>query len=188
MRRSVTAALLLAICLVSRGGRELENVELVGVLGVDGARPVALTALGDGEEPQLYHARGQTAAQAQEVLEGAGAKRLEITHVSELVLGRDADVGETLYQEVIHRKSGCAARVWLVGEGTAEELLAGVPTAAQRLASLRENAGAQCPTLMEALRALRREGHVTLPVLAAEDGELTVTGYETVRGSWSHGG
>lgn len=189
MRRRVTAAVLLCVCLVSRGGRELEEVELIQALGVDvsneSSHPGALelTAAGDGEEPELYHGTGEDVMEAQEALRWAGDRRLELTHVTQLVMGREVDLAQVLEQEVAHRKSGYGAKVWLSAGPRAGELLAGGKNPAGRLKSLEENGGVDAPTALEALVQLSREGEVRLPVLAEEAGELVFAGYETRGGT-----
>lgn len=182
MKKLIAVSLLLA-GLTACSGRELTNVTLIQTLGVDGMDPVALTAVGDEEkDPALYRVLGQDVAQAQEGLKALGETRLEVTHVAQLVLGPEADLEETLWQEVTHRKSGYGATVWLVSDGTtAGELLSTARDPARRLKSLEENAGVRAPTILEALSALTRTGDTTLPVLAALGEELQVVGYRTVK-------
>lgn len=180
IRKLTLISLPLALLLTGCGGRELTNVTLIQTMGVDGSGPVELTAVGDeGEDSQVYRAAGADVTQAQERLNRLGETRLEVTHVAQLVLGRSADVEETLWQELGRRKSGYGATVWLCDEGvSAGELLDGAKDPSRRLESLEENAGVEAPTILEALSALTREGKVELPVLGLEGEDLRVVGRE----------
>lgn len=189
MRRRVVVAVLLCVCLVSRGGRELEEVELVQALAVDVSREtsapggVRVTAAGDGETPELYQGEGVDVTAAQEALKWAGTKRLELTHVTALVLGEEVDPAAVLKGELTHRKSGYGARVWLARGQSAQTLLEGTEDPVGRLRSLEENGGVKVPNVLEALSALSREGEVRLPVVELADGELVFAGYETRGGT-----
>ncbi len=163
--------------LVACGGQELANVELVRTLAVDGPGPVTVTAAGEGE---TYHLIAPDAAQGQEGLKALGTRRLETTHIQQLVLGPDVDVTDCLWREVAHRESGYGATVWRCPDGPAGELLAAAPDLPDRLASLEENGGVDAPTVLEALSDLVCRGRTRLPVLAAAGEELRVTGYEVV--------
>lgn len=184
MRKLIIISLLCAGALTGCSGQELTNVTLIQTLGVDGRGPVELTAVGDAqqEEAARYRVRGADVMEAQAGLKALGETRLEVTHMAQLVLGPDADLMETLWQEVIHRKSGYGATVWLVGgELTAGEVLERAKNPSGRLKSLEENAGARAPTILEALSALVREGRVELPVLETSGEELRLAGYRTVK-------
>lgn len=180
MKKLIVISLLLAALLTGCGGRELSEVTLIQTIAVDGPGPVTLTALGDEEEPAVYEIRGEDVTRAQEGLKGLGTTRLEVTHVSQLVLGPDVDVAQVLWQELTHRKSGYGATVWLAGT-PAGELLAGAEQPCRRLKALEENGGVAAPTLLDALSALTREGEVSLPVLAREGEELRAVGMKTVK-------
>lgn len=178
----IVVGLALAGLLCGCAGQELTDVTLIQAVGVDGPGPVTLTAVGDEEEaPALYRATGQTVTAAQEGLRGLGRTRLELTHVAQVVLGPDADVARTLWEQVTHRKSGYGATVWLCADGTtAWELLRRAEDPSARLKSLEENGGAAAPTVLEALSALSRTGRTRLPVLTAQGDDLRVAGYRTV--------
>lgn len=184
IRKLTLISLPLALLLTACSGQELTNVTIIQTLGVDGSGPVELTAVGDAQQQEagLYRTRGEDVTQAQEGLKELGETRLEVTHVAQLVLGRSADVADTLWQMVTHRKSGYGATVWLVDDDTtAGELLHAAKDPSQRLTSLDENAGVRAPTVLEALSALVREGEVELPVLAAVGEELRMAGYQWVK-------
>ncbi len=182
MRGRLAAGVLCLAALSGCAGRELTDVTLIQALGVDGAGPVELTAVGEDEgERTVYRVRGENVTLAQEGLKDLGETRLEVTHVAQLVLGRSADLTDTLWREVIHRKSGYGATVWLA-DGEAGALLEGSADLSRRLKAMEENAGVRAPTLMEALSTLTREGQVELPVLTAADGAPELAGYRTVKG------
>lgn len=169
---------LIPLCLLCAcGGRELTNVTLVQTIAVDGAGPVTVTAAGDGE---IYRLCAADAAVAQEELKGLGIRRLETTHIQQLVLGADVDVADCLRREVIHRESGYGATVWRSGQGQAGRLLEAADDLPARLTSLEENAGVKAPTVLEALSDLTCRGQTRLPVLEAEGAEVRVIGYEIV--------
>lgn len=181
MKKLIMISLTLAALLTGCGGQELADVTLIQTLGVDGPAPIALTALGDGEKgEELYTLQGEDVARAEEQLKGAGDTRLTVTHVAQLVLGPDARVEDTLWQELAHRESGYGATVWLSGDRSAGELLAGAEEASARLRSLEENAGVAAPTILEALSDLERQGWVELPVLTRQAGRLQLSGWRRV--------
>lgn len=181
MRKLILASLVLTAILSVGRGRELTDVSLIQVLGVDGWEPVRLTAVGDEEEsPRCYQTQAAGVAEAQEALKELGETRLEVTHVAQMVLGPEAQVGETLWQEVRHRKSGYGATVWLTEETEAGDLLRRAADPAKRLKAMEENGDLAAPTVLEALSALTREGRVTLPVLGLAGEELRLVGWRTV--------
>lgn len=182
MRKRIFASLILMGLLSGCAGQELTNVTLIQTLGVDGGEQVELTAVGEeDDESVVYHTQGDDVAVAQARLNELGETRLEVTHVAQLVLGRDADIKEILWQELERRKSGYGATVWLCDETlTAGELLEGAQAPVRRLKSLEENAGVRAPTILDALNTLERDGQVKLPVLALDGERLRWAGYETV--------
>ena len=182
MRRGMTVSLIIIslAALAGCAGQELTDVTLIQTLGVDGPGPVELTALGDDYGQGVrYHTRGETVTDAQESLKSLGDTRLEVTHVAQVVLGETADVEDTLWREVMDRKSGYGATVWLT-QGPAADLLAWGQDPSRRLKALEENGGVRAPTILEALSTLVREGRVELPVLAISEGELALAGYQIV--------
>lgn len=157
------------------GGRELSNVSLVRTLGIDGPGPVVVTAIaGEEEERALFCCEGNDIIAAQAALETLGTERLAVTHVGQVVLGETA-LAETLWEEVVQRDSGYGATVWLAEEGSAYDLLAGADDPAGRLKHLEES-GVAAPSLLEAVSALARDGHVCVPVIGLRDGDIQVTG------------
>lgn len=183
MRRLVNTALLclaLAAPLCACSPRELADVTLIRAMAIDGAGPISLTAVGEAEAGRtVYRAEGEDLSAAQADLQRRGATRLEATHVSQLVLGPEADVPGALWAVAVHRESGCGATVWLAGT-EAGALLSAAEDPAGRLKSLEENAGVSAPTVLEALSDLEREGRVTLPVLELAGQELRPAGERVV--------
>ena len=183
MRRllnTVLSCLAMAALLCACAPRELSDVTLIQTMALDGAGPIAVTAVGEGEAgPEVYRAEGDDLSAAQAALQREGTTRLEATHVSQLVLGPEADVPGALWAVAVHRESGCGATVWLTGE-EAGAVLAAAEDPAGRLKSLEENAGVPAPTVLEALSDLEREGRVTIPVLELAGQELQATGERVV--------
>lgn len=171
------ALLLLTGC----GGRELSDVALIEVLGVDGDGQVTVTGVEGGPEGGVYTAAGADILAAQEALKTSGDKRVAVTHVGQVLLGPDTNIWETLWREVAHRESGYGARVWLC-DRPAAELLGGVDDPAGRLKSLIENGGVEAPEVLDAVSELSRAGKVRLPAIGLVGGELTFLGYHEVEG------
>lgn len=183
MKRFVNTALL---CLAAGGllcgcaPRELSEVTLIQTMAIDGAGPIVLTAVGEeASGTAVYRTAGEDLSAAQDALRWEGTTRLEATHVSQLVLGPEADVPGALWAVAVHRESGCGATVWLTGE-EAGAVLSAAADPAGRLRSMEENGGVAAPTVLEALSDLEREGRVTLPVLALAGDELRAAGERTV--------
>ena len=179
-------SLIIALAVLGSGnrGQELIDVTLIQTLGVDGPGPVTLTAVAPADQenpPQHYRTRGHDLAQAREGLKELGDTRLEVTHVARLVLGADAKVEETLWEELNDRASGCDARVWLTDGESAAELLEHIYEPCKRLKAMEENGSTKAPTLLEALSTLTREGQVTLPVLERQGDKLMVTGTQIIK-------
>lgn len=178
-RRVAAAAAAVAVVLLGGRGKELSHAEAARVLGVDGAAEGVMLAV--PQEEGCLMAEGEDLLDAEEKLKSAGDKRLELTHVTAVVLGETEELKEWLWQQVKHRKSGYGARLWLAEGGGAAELLAGQATAAERLENLEENGGVDAPTLMEGLRELTENGKTTLPVVGLRDGRLCLVGWKTVK-------
>lgn len=180
-RLGALAALGLALMLA--GGKELRNVELIRVVGIDNGKTnleIRLTAAEGGEEAAIYETEGEDYLAAAEALKEKGARRLELTHVTAVILGDGTEVEEILWQQVLHRKSGYGATVWLAAEGDAGAVIRAGTSAAARLENLKENGGVAAPTVMEALRDLRENGKTNLPEIDVEKGEIVWTGWRTV--------
>ena len=171
MKKLAVAALALAVLLAGwrAAPREPEGLGLVRVLGVDGAGPVALTAVcgGDGQEDP---SRGRCASADFELaLEGlpwSGEEELSLTSVSYIIVGRDVELEEVLLAVLRDEELGASATVWLA-EGGAAALLDGCEDPAAGL-DLLDRRGIEAPTAVAALAALERGGTLTLPLLAGD--------------------
>lgn len=185
MRRGWTLMVLLAL-LLTGCGREPDQIALVRVLGVDGSGPVELTAVCGGTDQQdgsRGACREADLAAALALLPWSGEEELSLTSVSYLIVGEDADLQTMLFTVLEDEELGTSATVW-VGRDGAAALLAECEDPASYLALLTQR-GVAAPTVAQALAALCTDGRVTLPVLAAENGQPVWKG-ETV---WedSHG-
>ena len=165
--------LLAALAVLLAGWRpapkEPEGLALVRVLGVDGAGPVALTAVCGGDD-QGDQSRGRYTGEGLErALDGlpwSGEQELSLTSVSYLVVGRDVDLREILLTVLRDEELGASATVWLAEEGAAR-LLEGCDDPASGL-DLIVRRGVQAPTAVEALAALEQGEELCLPLLAGD--------------------
>ena len=183
MRRCLLCTLLmlcLSGCQVLPFARELESTMLVQVLGVDWAQgTVTLTAAKDPQEDTgetgqaVLCAGGEDLLQAEAALKGMGEEYVSLTHVTQLVLGRDTQVREVLQAVLDEPDLGQGATVWIAREGTAQQLLQGADGGARRLSSIQLNSGLEPVTVLQALMHLEEDGQVALPQLALE-GETLV--------------
>lgn len=183
MKRGWTLAVLLAL-LLTGCGREPDQLALVRVLGADGGGPVELTAVCGGTDQQNGSrgaCRGENLDEALALLPWSGEEELSLTSVSYLVVGEDADLRAILFTVLEDERLGTSATIWLSVEG-AGALLAECEDPASYLALLTQR-GVHAPTVAQALAALCTDGRVTLPVLAAENGQPAWKG-ETV---WEDG-
>lgn len=146
--------------------KEPEGLGLVRVLGVDGDRPVKLSAVCGGED-QGDQSRGECTAEefarALECLPWSGEEELSVTSVSYIIVGRDVDLEEVLLGALRDPELGAAATVWQAEEGAAA-LLEGCEDPASALALL-ERQGVEAPTVVQGLAALYGGGSLSLPLL-----------------------
>lgn len=149
--------------------REPEGMALVRALGVDGAGPVALTAVCGGED-QKEPGRGRFAgADFNSALEGlpwsgeGEGEELSLTSVSYIIVGRDVELREVLLAVLRNEELGACATVWLAEDGAAA-LLAGCADPASGL-DLLTRQGIEAPTAVEALARLERGEPLSLPLL-----------------------
>ena len=173
----------IALCALLAGWhpvpKEPEGLALVRVLGVDGSGPVTLTAVCGGEDQEVDQSRGQCTEtdfeRALEKLPWSGEEELSLTSVTYFIIGRDVELESVLLAALRNEKLGAAATVWL-GSGGAAELLGSCADPASAL-ELLERQGLEAPTVVEALAALYRGGGLRLPLLAAEEDGLILTGW-----------
>lgn len=168
MRKWLLPAVALAVLLAGwrPASKEPEGLGLVRVLGVDGSRPVALTAVCGGDD-QGNQGRGRftgkSFAQALEGLPWSGEEELSLTSVSYIIVGRDVALREILLAALRNEELGASATVWLAEEGAAA-LLDGCRDPASGLDLLKRR-GIEAPTVVEALAALEGGEMLTLPLL-----------------------
>ena len=152
--------------------REPEGLALVRVLGVDGL-PLTLTAVcgGGDNAPERGRCAGGRFGEALELLpwSGAGAE-LSLTSVSYIIVGRDVELENVLLAALRNEELGASATVWLAEEGAGALLdRCGDPASGLDLLTRR---GIEAPTVVEALAGLKRDGGLTLPLLAGDGPEL----------------
>lgn len=179
-----TAGVMALALAVSGRGQELRHAALAEVVAVENGKTnsrLELTAAVEGGA--VLRSEGEGLEEALEALKSAGTERVEVSHVTAVVLGRGVDTEELLWQQVKHRKSGYGATVWLAAEGEAGALLRQAEEPAERLRNLEKNGGAAAPGVMEALRALTEVGEVEVPILDVEDGKLVLVGREIIQAS-----
>lgn len=157
--------------------RELESTMLVQVLGVDWVgEQVTLTAVAapteDGKEP-ILSASGADLDQAKTALKGSGEDYVALTHVTQLVVGEGTDLYALLEAALLEPETGQGATVWLVEEGSAQQLLTEAQGVAKRLSSIELNNGISPVTVLQGLMELEEMGETRLPTLALEEDVLT---------------
>jgi hypothetical protein len=168
-----------ALCLLwgcAAHAREPEGLALVRVLGVDGGERVTLTAScagAEGEENALGTVTAGSLDEARWTLPWSGEREMALTNLSYIVIGETADLEETLAYVLADHEMSPSATVWLAEDAGA--LLAECADPVARLALLEEQ-GANAPTVVSALAALRLEGQAALPTLVCRDGRLECAG------------
>lgn len=164
-------ALLLTGC--SAVAREPDALELVRVLGVDGAEPVELTAVSAGNGRGIAAAKDFEEAKGRLPWSGVG-KELSLTGVSYLVVGPDVDLESLIFSVLEEEELGAAITVWLAEEGAVEMLDACEdPTADLELLTLQ---GVAAPTVAQVAAILSGNETLCLPCLAADGGRLQKRG------------
>ena len=185
MRRMLPVTTAVAVILLSAcapWAREPDNLALVRVLGVDGAGPVTLTGVcGGANQADVSRSacREETFGLARDRLPWSTGEELALTSVSDLLIGRDADLVAVLFAVLEDQELGASAQVWLVPKSAAEELAA-CEDPATDLELLRRQ-GVTAPTAARALAALCAGGEVILPVVRAVEGRLCIQGEDVWR-------
>lgn len=202
MRRAVRLLLAAALLLPLTGcaslsltgflpyGREIEDMELVRTLGVDGdGSGVTVTGSGgtqEGENANLVTGQADTISAAVLTMQSQGSSYLYFGHVGQLLLGEELarqGVGPSLDYVLRDVEMRLETALYLVRDGTAGQAM---ETAAQdgsatdRLEALAEDVGLTADTMTrsvkEVLSDLEDRGASFAPALAA-DGSLTAAGY-----------
>jgi len=165
--------LALGLAVLAAGWRpapqEPDGMALVRVLGVDGSGPLALTAVCGGEDqeaPDRGWCVGDSFERALEGLPWSGEKKLSLTSVSYIVVGRDVALREVLLAALRNEELGASATVWLAEEGAAA-MLSQCEDPASGL-DLLTRQGVEAPTVVEALAKLEAGETLTLPLLAGD--------------------
>ena len=178
MKRILLAALtLLLLTGCSPNAREPDNLALVRVLGVDGASPVALTAVCGGanqQDPTRGSCRGESFMLARDRLPWTATEELALTSVSYLLVGRDADLTAVLFAVLEDQELGASATVWLAEDGAGDTLADCRDPAADLALLVRQ--GLKAPPVAQTLGALMTDGQVVLPAVDQAEGRLILKG------------
>lgn len=170
--------------------REIEDMELIRTLGVDGAGDtgVAITASGGTSQEQTEVVSGEAGTISAAVLElqGEGSSYLYFGHVTQLLLGEDLaarGVMPSLDYVLRDVEMRLETALYLVRGGTAGQAIRAAAddgSATDRLEALAEDAGLTANsmprTVKDVLAELDRQGASFLPAVLADDG-LTAAGY-----------
>ena len=170
--------------------REIEDMELIRTLGVDGAGEtgVAITASGgtSQEETEVVSGEAGTISAAVLELQGEGSSYLYFGHVTQLLLGEElARRGFMPSLDYVLRdvEMRLETALYVVRNGTAGQAIEAAAddgSATDRLEALADDAGLTANsmprTVKDVLAELDRQGASFLPAVLADDG-LTAAGY-----------
>ncbi|MBM6664467.1 Ger(x)C family spore germination C-terminal domain-containing protein [Flavonifractor plautii] len=170
--------------------REIEDMELIRTLGVDGAGEtgVAITASGgtSQEETEVVSGEAGTISAAVLELQGEGSSYLYFGHVTQLLLGEELvrrGVMPSLDYVLRDVEMRLETALYVVRNGTAGQAIeaaAADGSATDRLEALADDAGLTANsmprTVKDVLAELDRQGASFLPAVLADDG-LTAAGY-----------
>ena len=170
--------------------REIEDMELIRTLGVDGAGEtgVAITASGgtSQEETEVVSGQAGTISAAVLELQGEGASDLYFGHVTQLLLGEELarrGVMPSLDYVLRDVEMRLETALYVVRNGTAGQAIEAAAddgSATDRLEALADDAGLTANsmprTVKDVLAELDRQGASFLPAVLADDG-LTAAGY-----------
>ncbi len=170
MKRSV--AVLLVLALLQLAGllpptREIESLQLITALAVDGDREVTATALtavrpGEGEEPQIFTGAGEDLAVACRSLRESSARRAYLGQTAQLLVGEDCDLWETLTFVLDHRELRLDTLLYMV-RGQAG---AGLMASAGLVSAETGGDDVRGVTVGRALARLSAGDHLPLPALS----------------------
>ncbi len=170
--------------------REIEDMELIRTLGVDGAGEtgVAITASGgtSQEETEVVSGQAGTISAAVLELQGEGSSYLYFGHVTQLLLGEELarrGVMPSLDYVLRDVEMRLETALYVVRNGTAGQAIEAAAddgSATDRLEALADDAGLTANsmprTVKDVLAELDRQGASFLPAVLADDG-LTAAGY-----------
>lgn len=187
------ALALLTGCSGRQTGWQTGDVTLVRAVGVDrlekGMRVSAAVAREEGGSavPAL-RADGTSVADGIRKLGTGGDGFVHFGHTSQLLLGEELvrDGVEPLLDFVARdRKIGPGVRLWVLRDGTAEQVVTGEYDVAARLERLAGDHGGAAPkldcTTTRLMSVMARGGSAPVPALRQEEGGLRPTGYAVLR-------
>lgn len=171
-------------------GREIEDMELVRTLGVDGdGTGVTVTASGgtrEGEEAAVVSGGADTISAAVLTMQSQGSSYLYFGHVGQLLLGEELarrGVGPSLDYVLRDVEMRLEIALYLVRNGSAGEAMEAAArdgSATDRLEALAEDVGLTADTMTrsvkDVLSDLEDRGASFVPALSADDA-LTAAGY-----------
>lgn len=173
----------LALVLLQIGGllppsQEMESLQLITALAVDGDRAVTATALtavraGEGEEPQVFTGAGEDLAVACRALRESSARRAYLGQTAQLLVGESCDLGETLAFVLDHRELRLDTLLYMVRGRAGAGLMASV-------GKVSDESGGDDPRAVTVGRALARLSagdYLALPALSLGREGLTPDGW-----------
>lgn len=181
MKKTVAVLLVLALLQVTGRlppGREIEGLQLITALAVDGDREVAATALtavrvGEGEQPQLFTGAGEDLAVACRALRESSSRRAYLGQTAQLLVGEDCDLWETLTFVLDHRELRLDTLLYMV-DGQAG---AGLMASAGKVSAENGGTDPRAVTVGQALARLSAGDYQALPALAPGREGLTPDGW-----------
>lgn len=170
--------------------REIEDMELVRTLGVDGdGEGMTVTASGgtrEGEEARVVSGRADTVSAAVLTMQSQGSSYLYFGHVGQLLLGEELarrGVDPSLDYVLRDVEMRLETALYLVRDGEAGQAMAAAAedgSATDRLEALAEDVGLTADTMTrsvkDVLADLEDRGASFAPALSADD-TLTAAGY-----------
>lgn len=145
-------------------GGEPDGLVLARALGVDGGVVRAVCIDGQGT-CTVEQAAGENFAAARAALPGAGERKVALTNLSYIIIGKETDLETVLTTILNDRELSPGALVWCAEN--AGELLGQGDGVLGRLEVLAGESAV--PTTAEALAALETEGRVELPCLVLKE-------------------
>lgn len=176
-------ALVLVGLLVIRGvlpqGREMEQLQLITALAVDGGAETVVTGVtgvrtGENEQAEVLAGRGKSLAGACRNLRESSSRRAYLGQTEQLLVGQEQDLMEVLNFVLEHRELRIDTLLYIV-KGEAGKALA---ESAERVAAEPGGQDARGRTVGEILPRLGQGEYALAPALAAgEDGMLEPAGW-----------
>lgn len=175
--------LLAAALLLGGGGlpgREVEGLQLVTALALDGAgeemTAVAVTGVraSEEEEPEVLKGAGESMAQACAALRENSSRRAYLGQTEQLLLGEETDLAQALELVVRHRELRMDTLLYIV-KGNAGE---GLEASAERMAAETGGQDRRSRTVGEILPRLAEGEYTLAPALSVgEEGTLLPAGW-----------